>query len=184
MDLYSLAGYESKRRFCCYQATKLVYFQSTSYTNVCMYCTSSLPSGEPGSCLPGRSGLRSYLTYAMSLSEACMSLSRHWHSASQIQGLCGIRTCTKLLSCNKRQTVRVATLLNFHPLAPHSLAARITGFSRCTELARECYAGNSSTSDILGGIAQMQPRVQAGLSPDRESIPNSFTLVYADFSGF
>lgn len=148
-------------------------------------CTSSLPSGEPGTCLPGRSGLRSYLTYVMSLPKACISLSPYWHSASQIQGLCGIRTATKLLSCNKRpcEWLPFTTFIPWHRIHWQQ-AAKITGFSRCTEIARECYAEDSSTSDILGGIAQMQPRVQAGLSPDRECTPNSFTLVYAESSGF
>lgn len=50
-------------------------------------------------------------------------------------------------------------------------ATRITAFFRCTKVARGRHVGDSSTSEVLPGIAQMQPRVQAGLSPDRECTP-------------
>lgn len=112
-------------------------------------------------------------TYMVSLRKACISPLLHPETASPFQGLRGIRTAP-LRRCGV--TSAKSTLRNLQPLSQQPSAARITAFFRCTKVARGRHVGDSSTSEVLPGIAQMQPRVQAGLSPDRECTPEQFHI--------
>lgn len=80
------------------------------------------------------------------------------------------------MSCNQREIYRRPAIRNLQALSQQQSAARTTAFFRCTKGARERHVGDSSTSEVLPGIAQMQPRVQAGLSPDGERTPEQFHI--------